>query len=418
MPYVERTITGENEIIVTDSLESPLFDFLLSGNSEQIQDPPPSPENPQPIRGVGRYNDKTQKYEVTAHVTGKNLFDRDAWYNYFYNAKQDIFKENIDGRECLKWRGSSGYNNETQGYISFPFYVKAGTKFTLSFYAKKEHTTGQEETGFYIDKADGTYERLVCKDVGNFELHEKTYMLNADVVSLRMFYSHNTYCYFSDIQIEFGTEATTYELYKEQRVKLSLAEQLRGIGDYKDIVTKDGVARNFKELKFDGTEAWETWGANNTEEGHIGFFIYTKMLDKQNIFEKEIMCNMLKTVDSNYGGRGVGICLYIDERDRFNSYFSIALKNAMLEDVSTEEKAVQSFKKLLAQKKDEGKQFKLLARISHPIKEELPEECQKAIEKLSTYDPTTVITVDGGEIPIGIKITYKAKEAKAWKFFI
>lgn len=163
MPYVERTITGENEIIVTDSLESPLFDFLLSGNSEQIQDPPPSPENPQPIRGVGRYN---------------------------------------------------------------------------------------------------------------------------------------------------------------------------------------------------------------------------------------------------------------DERDRFNSYFSIALKNAMLEDVSTEEKAVQSFKKLLAQKKDEGKQFKLLARISHPIKEELPEECQKAIEKLSTYDPTTVITVDGGEIPIGIKITYKAKEAKAWKFFI
>lgn len=38
--------------------------------------PSPSPEYPQEIKNVGKWNEGTQKYEVDVKVTGKNLFDK------------------------------------------------------------------------------------------------------------------------------------------------------------------------------------------------------------------------------------------------------------------------------------------------------------------------------------------------------
>ena len=40
----------------------------------------------------------------------------------------------------------------------------------------------------------------------------------------------------------------------------------------------------------------------------------------------------------------------------------------------------------------------------------LPQSKQDAIRALITYYPTTVITVDGGELPVGIEVTYMHPE--------
>ena len=41
--------------------------------------PSPSPDYPQEIKNVGKWNEETQKYEVDVKVTGKNLFNIDSF---------------------------------------------------------------------------------------------------------------------------------------------------------------------------------------------------------------------------------------------------------------------------------------------------------------------------------------------------
>ena len=57
-------------------------DIILSEGSTEIPyepytggKPSPSPEYPQAIKNVGKWNEEKQKYEVDVKVTGKNLFD-------------------------------------------------------------------------------------------------------------------------------------------------------------------------------------------------------------------------------------------------------------------------------------------------------------------------------------------------------
>ena len=387
---IKNVATGESAVVTVDSTEEKLQDLKVFGKS--TQDGEPTPEAPQEIKSIGKLNSDNGKYEVTMQVTGKNLLGGRYYYTSYANHIGYIL---YDKEPTFPYVTSS----ETQG-VGKVMPCRAGTTYTFSVTNPNDNfSIGIVE---YASIEDANNHKNKIDNVIEERRNKTSYIAKKNGILLCFLAGKWTdgtttihTCTDTELlQVEYGTEATTYEPHKEQSVKLSLSEQIRGIADYKDEVTKDGVVRNFKELAFDGTENWETWGANNTEEGHIGFFIYTKMIDKQNIFEKEIICNMFKTVDSNYGGRGVGICLYIDERDRFNSYFSISLKNTMLEDVSTDEKAIQSFKKFLAQKKEEGKQFKIIVRISQVIKEELTEEVKQQLLNLHSNYPTTIISND------------------------
>ena len=51
-----------------------------------------------------------------------------------------------------------------------------------------------------------------------------------------------------EIQVEYGNNATNYEPYTEQFAKIALNEPLRGIGEYNDTITKDGVVRRVLEV--------------------------------------------------------------------------------------------------------------------------------------------------------------------------
>mgnify|MGYP006956596877 CR=1 FL=1 len=53
-----------------------------------------------------------------------------------------------------------------------------------------------------------------------------------------------------------------YEPYTEQSMQITLDEPLRGIGEYNDTITKDGVVRKIKRIVFDGSED-EKWTLSN-----------------------------------------------------------------------------------------------------------------------------------------------------------
>ena len=59
-----------------------------------------------------------------------------------------------------------------------------------------------------------------------------------------------------------------YKPYTEQSMQIALNEPLRGIGEYKDTITKDGVMRKIKRVVLDGSED-EKWRLDRQPRNHI-----------------------------------------------------------------------------------------------------------------------------------------------------
>lgn len=73
-----NTMSGESPLVVPDSAERVNKGLSIIGNTVQNQDPPPSPDNPQEIKNVGKWNPETQKYEVDIKVTNaKESWDKE-----------------------------------------------------------------------------------------------------------------------------------------------------------------------------------------------------------------------------------------------------------------------------------------------------------------------------------------------------
>lgn len=316
---ISQKISGGG-IKVTDSSGLPVEEFTMSGKTEQI------------------------------HTTGKNLFDAESWYNFYHNAKQDIFKEVVDGRKCLKWRGSSGYDNNKKEDIKFPFYVKAGTTFTISFYGKKHKKTGHEDSGIFVETTAGGIGDIKCEDVEVFKLHKRTYTIKNDVVSLGVYYNYNDYCYFSDIQIELGEQQTEYEPYTGGKPSPStdfpqpVENTTRGIitVDFTDgtnhQIVKLNCPREFtkwdKLEKINGVWKWafcakktmlqdiaSVWEEYKTDGVNQYYFVYTESMYEKSIkniyadrFRADIIGNRLNNYNSVYLGKDA-ICFNVNEAD-------------------------------------------------------------------------------------------------------
>ncbi len=68
-----KTASGVGSLVLEKCAETFFKQFKLLGNS--VQQETPSPEFPQEIKNVGKYNSDTGKYEIDVQITGKNLFN-------------------------------------------------------------------------------------------------------------------------------------------------------------------------------------------------------------------------------------------------------------------------------------------------------------------------------------------------------
>lgn len=179
-----------------------------------------------------------------------------------------------------------------------------------------------------------------------------------------------------------------YEPYKEpQTTQIALDEPLRGIGEYKDVITKDGILRKIKEIVLD-----ENTGFTN----HLG-----GMQNKTICFATHILKDATNiSALNNAMSDKIEKVTYVDGQDKecftlFNKQIYIKLNR---------ERNVDTVEKL----KEWLKQNPVT--VQYVLKEPTTEQLQTELGNPHTYNGTTIVTVDSGEVETGIKLTYRKEK--------
>lgn len=311
--------------------------------------PSPSPEYPQEIKNVGKRNEETQKYEVDVKVTGKNLLNL---------QKEPDVKGLYQG-----WK------------------VGNGDKGTLSI-KDKGNNADISECYFGLN-TDGTTSNSVTWLVDNGVI--KRYHIESIEKMYVYMYPPNEKIIKKiterfEIQYEYGSIATEYQPYKEQVLTL----------------TSDRPITKWDRLVEQGGEIGWLYGsviATIDETASIslyapnGFYIHVKNIDKK---EKTGYCDKLYTKKMSNGEPFV--------------LFGLA-NNNFLYTLNTQEFYGKTASEIKAKLKEYP--LNIIGKSETTEFVPLPQSEQNAIRALKTYYPTTVITVDGGELDPDIKVTYR-----------
>lgn len=318
--------------------------------------PSPSPEYPQEIKNSGKWNEETQKYEVDVKVTGKNLLNL---------QKEPDVKGTYQG-----WK------------------VGNGELLTLGV---KDKGNNADIKGCYIGFSNqGSEPNGVVWVVDNGVI--KTIPLNQRKAYVSIFPANETtvkkLTERLDIQCELGNVATPYQPYKEQTITITsdrpitkwdkLVEQGGEIG----WLYSTGVYEDIKESDI---------SANSINDQYGRYYVNAIKAYKN----AECMCNIAEYSPAQKENKcgfwwSDTLCFLISSEYTGNNG---------TEDNST---AIKNFKDNVL-----SKGITVFYKLNTEEFIPLPQSEQNAIRALKTYYPTTVITVDGGELDPDIKVTYR-----------
>lgn len=335
--------------------------------------PSPSPEYPQEIKNVGKWNDKTKKYEVDVKITGKNLLDiekAEVSGGNLCTAKRENNIVKITAIETVTSKRayaivSGGGICLKSGKTYFLNGRKVGTSnMTPMFAFFKEKNNGEllKMGNFYTPNED------ICIDIGIY--------LVGDAIR-----TGNT-LEITDIIVCEGKDAAQYQPYTEQTLT----------------ITSDRPITKWDKLVEQG--------------GQIGWLYKHKII--------EDFSTLVKDTEQIYGNNG-------------GKFFSVSLQNASLNydrskiysDVGTVGKNSEIYyipKPLVAttiiyvsdtdtiMTAKEHMHYKVVYETVDSEFIPLPQSEQNSIRALKTYYPTTVITADGGELDPDIKATYRKEK--------
>lgn len=186
-------------------------------------------------------------------------------------------------------------------------------------------------------------------------------------------------------------EPTPYEPCTEQTVQIALDQPLRGIGEYKDVLTKDGVVRKIKRVVLDGSED-ERWVIDKIVDGNVTqtFVLILKDMLLISNHDKRIMCDKFK----------FGTALWANDIVAIGTYSNKLYLNVEKDKVPD----LQTFKTWLSQNP-----LAVDYVLAEPVTEPLPESVQAQLQALHCENGTTHVFVDSGEVECGINIEYKYK---------
>lgn len=320
--------------------------------------PSPSPEYQQEIKNVGKWNEETQKYEVDAKVTGKNLLNLQK------------------ASEKVNWTQHSNF----PGYYNFPVFVGRGNTVTISI--PQKIPTGQ---GLFLSVClteSGAREGWIAHNSNDSLNNTKlTYKATNDYIYLN---AHSDTIagmkkYFGNLQVEYGNVATPYQPYKEQTLTL----------------TSDRPITKWDRLVEQGGQiGWLYQSAINEYRGDASVAIYQNgfcfLLNNKKLKSGEGYCEELK----QYVSREEKPCINFNMSP--NTYAYTLNTQAIYGSTTSAIKEYLKTHPLHLVYKTETTEFV-----------PLPQSEQNAIRALKTYYPTTVITADGGELDPDIKATYR-----------
>lgn len=345
---------GVGSLMLPNSLKAPLERLELIGNSTQGENP--APDNPQEIKSAGKHDEVSGKYLFDVKVTGKNLLNlqKEPDVKGIYqgwkvgDGKKTIVLSikdkgnNVDITKCSIGVSGNGINpNGGLGWI-----VQDGT------ILRSEIKTTNPYVTIYPPN-----ETAVQKFLDRFE-----------------------------IQVEYGNNATNYEPYTEQSMQIALNEPLRGIGEYKDVLTKDGVVRKIKKIVLDGSED-EKWALSN-DPLNVTTNRFVIRMNVINAYYKMLtMCNKMAWKHMNQ--------VDVVGQSTHGVNFYITLPKDLAPDL-------QTFRTWLSQNP-----LTVDYVLAEPATEPLPESVQQQLQALHSENGTTHVFVDSGEVPCGIKLTYR-----------
>lgn len=309
-----------------------------------------TPEYPQEIVSAGKYDETSGKYLFDVKVTG-NLFN--------HTKAKSGWITTSDGKQSLVALGGS--DNVVSDYIQ----VNPGMIYTSSAGVYK----------YFYDSE---------KNFLKYETLSSSIIIPNNVKYMIVIVPVNR-----AIVIQTAKKLIIYESDSEQQtLQLQLDEPLRGIGEYKDVITKDGILRKIKEIVLDENTGFETyWATLNKTFAFISPTI--KDATVINGTPNRLLCNYSKALPDGFDRTDEEVCVL------FNRRFHIRF---------LKERNIDTVEKL----KEWLKQNPI--KVQYLLQEPVLEMIENSLENLHANDGTTIITVDSGEVETGIKLTYRKEK--------
>lgn len=347
--------------------------------------PSPSPEYPQEIKNVGKWKEETGKYEVDVKVVGKNLlnlrnpsvrFDRcilqedgsiksDIRSNYYFCSiyvDDPYVVDNIKNDQAITFSIGKGIQSRS---------------ITISLHGERVGSVNYQEKSSVPGGNSVSIVPSGFKKVSKIELRfNRSGSLFTDTETV-----------VRDFMIHFG-ESTPYQPYKEQTLTLTSD---RPITKWDRLVEQDGqIGWLYGGCVVDGFNGQSNKITIANKQGDVqNFSIQFDNVPNGN-GNADIFIDKYRAVNLSYTKAEYGICCNWNAGVK---YFSAPNAN-----VTT----CEEFKAWLVENP-----LKIAYETTETEFIPLPQSEQNAIRALKTYYPTTVITVDGGELDPDIKVTYR-----------
>lgn len=167
---------------------------------------------------------------------------------------------------------------------------------------------------------------------------------------------------------------------------------MRGIGEYKDTIAKDGVVRKIKRILLDENTPFKEYNAP-VQVKTTSFISATPIKDATGETGIEVMSDRFKAKDRGFDRYDEEVITLFGKNIfvRFNKDKNINTAEALTEWLKQNPLTVDYV-------------------LAEPVTEPLPESVQQQLQALHSESGTTHVFVDSGEVPCGIKLTYRKEK--------
>lgn len=353
---VKSMIQNTGGIIINEGSAAKPYEPYTGGK------PSPSPEYPQEIKSVGKWNDEKQKYEVDVKVTGRNLFNGKLSKGKFITDDMNVVSDLV-----------------TMNTFDKPVEIEPNTDYVIS-------ANGVIWEG-NINVYDENGKKIVQHFTGKFKTPSNAKYIRASISNARAPID-------SKIQMEYGTAMNEFEQYHQPQT-LTLTSD-RPLTKWDRLVEQGGQIGWLYQSAIDTdirpsrTDLFP-YGFKLYKNHSNGVYTYTVTNIKKIKGYQTSYCKQFKNVDGSYNTGE--LYRYSDQPSMQSQYFNT--------DIATKEEFIKWM---------ENNPLTMVYKTEETEFVPLPQSEQNAIRALKTYYPTTVITVDGGELDPDIKVTYRKEK--------
>lgn len=330
--------------------------------------PSPSPEYPQEIKSVGKWNESTQKYEIEVVLSGKNLLD--------ITACEDGKTLDANGNIV---NNANALLSDFIPCFSKTSYCRVEGHFTaVSFYDVEKNKIG------FINQYDPCF-------------------ATPDKCRYFRFSLNKTKADYEKAVANVGTALMDYEPYKKPQTLTITSD--RPITKWDRLVEQSGqIGWLYASKKYviTGNEIFE-YRSGYDQDAYTNRFIVINDLFVDRLNDKQLAyCKILKRVQYIYAQNKLeeGIDTNVNQ-------LHIKLSNDRIGVLSSDDTGTRTTKIIEYIKNTYTDGIEIMYMSNNSVFIPLPQSEQNAIRALKTYYPTTVITADGGELDPDIKVTYR-----------